>query len=91
MVWIFLLRAVDTDDPSVGDVLASCLGYLLLFHECNSLGGSCWAPNFFAKQLAPNFLVLGVLEEVSIFQEVDGFVIKNCIGKVTKELERILA
>ncbi len=40
-VWIFLLRAVDTDDLSVGDVLVSCLGYLLLFHECNSLGGSC--------------------------------------------------
>jgi hypothetical protein len=48
-------------------------------------------PNFFAKQLAPNFLVLGVLEEVSIFQKVAGFVIKNCIGKVTKELEGILS
>jgi hypothetical protein len=40
-VWIFLLRAVDTDDLSVGDVLASCLGYLLLFHERNGLGGGC--------------------------------------------------
>ncbi len=48
-------------------------------------------PNFFAKQLAPNFLVLGVLEEVLILQEVNSFIIKNCIGKVTKELEGILA
>ena len=45
----------------------------------------------FAKQLAPNFLVLGVLVEVLIFDEVDSFVIKNCIVKVTKELEGVLA
>jgi hypothetical protein len=43
-------------------------------------------PYLFAKQLASNFLVLGVLEEVSILQEVAGFIIKNCIGIVTKEL-----
>jgi hypothetical protein len=48
-------------------------------------------PNFFAKQLAPNFLVLWVLEEVLIFQEVTGFIIKSCIGKVTNEFEGILA
>ncbi len=46
-------------------------------------------PNFFAKRLAPNFLVLGVLEEVSIFQEVTSFVIKNCIGKVAKEINKL--
>ncbi len=43
-------------------------------------------PYLFVKQLAPNFLVLEVLEEVSILQEVAGFIIKNCIGKVAKEL-----
>jgi hypothetical protein len=43
-------------------------------------------PYLFAKWLAPNFLVLGVLEEVSILHKVAGFIIKNCIGKVAKEL-----
>jgi hypothetical protein len=43
-------------------------------------------PYLFAKQLAPNFLVLVVLEEVLILQEVAGFIIKNCIGEVAKEL-----
>jgi hypothetical protein len=43
-------------------------------------------PNLCAKLLAPNLLVLGVLEEVSILKEVAGFIIKNCIDKVSKEL-----
>jgi hypothetical protein len=30
--------------------------------------------------------VLGVLEEVLILQKVAGFIIKNCIGEVAKEL-----
>ncbi len=75
---------------SVGDVLASCLRYLLFAHKGYGFSGSCKVPYLSAKGFAPDVLVFGVFEEMTILKEVASFVIKDCIGIVTEELEGIL-
>ncbi len=50
-VGVFFLERIVANNPAVGDVPASFLGYVLLCHEGNGLGGCCKALNILAKDL----------------------------------------
>jgi hypothetical protein len=65
-VGVVLLGTIDRNNLAIGDVLASCLGYLLLCHEGNGLGGCGKAPNFLPKKNVLNIFVLGVLQQMAI-------------------------
>ncbi len=71
-----LLGMIDSNNSAIGDVLALCLGYLLLCYEGNGLGGCGEAPNLHAKRFAPNVFVLGVLQQMAILQEVTSLIVK---------------
>jgi hypothetical protein len=73
---VFLLGTIVANNPSVGDVSASCLGYVLLYHEGNGLGGCCKVSNFLAKQLAPYVFVFWMFKQMAIFQKVSSLVIQ---------------
>ena len=49
------------------------------------------ASDFFAERFAPKFFVLGVLNEVLVFEEVACFGFNHGVGKLTKELERVFS
>jgi hypothetical protein len=73
---VLLLGTIDANNLAIGDVIASYLGYLLLCHKGNSLGGCGKAPNLPAKQFTPKVFVLGVLQQMAILQEVTSLIIK---------------
>jgi hypothetical protein len=89
-VGVFLLGTIDSNKLAIGYVLAPCLGYLLLCHEGNGLGGCGMAPNLLAKRFAPNIFALGLLQQMAILQ-VTSLVVKYRWRKVAKELKRELA
>ncbi len=73
---VFLLGTIDTNNSAIGDGLALCLGYLLLFNEGNGLDGCGKVPKLLAERFAPNLFVLGVLQQMAILQEVTCLVIQ---------------
>jgi hypothetical protein len=83
-VGIFLLRTIVANNPSIGDVPASCLGYVLLCHEGNGLGGCHKALDFLSKRLAPYVFVFWMFQQMAIFQKVHSLVIKYCCREVQR-------
>ncbi len=73
-VGVFLLGMIVANNPSIGDVLASCLGYVLLCHEGNGLGGCCEASNFLVKRPSPYVFVFWMFQQMAIFQKVPSLV-----------------
>ncbi len=81
-VGVFLLGTIVASNPPIGDVPTSCLGYVLLCHEGNGLGGCYKASNFLAKKLVPYVFVCRMFQQMAIFQKVFSLVIKLAEAKL---------